>query len=137
MRRLVASLIGLTRIGIREDRGRMGGLGCRVTRHLALVYAIGGAFAGIAGALSAQVTQVVGLSSLGFSHSAEVLVMLVLGGVGRLWGAILGPALFIVVHHYAAAVDPLRWMFVIGGLLLAVVLVVPGGIAGGLAAVWE
>lgn len=136
LRRIVASPFGTTSIGIREDRGRMSALGSRVVRHLTFVYAIGGAFAGIAGAISAQVTQVVGLSSLSFAHSAEILVMLVLGGVGRLWGALLGPAVFIWVHHYAAAVDPLRWMFVIGGLLLIVVLVAPGGMAGALSDLW-
>jgi branched-chain amino acid transport system permease protein len=132
LRRLVRSPFGLTNIGIREDRERMASLGCLVNRHLTIVYAIGGALAGIAGALSAQITQVVGLSSLGFAHSAEVLVMLVLGGTGRLYGALVGTVVFMVVHHFAAAVDPFRWMFVIGGLLLVVVLFMRGGITGAL-----
>lgn len=132
LRRLVRSPFGLTNIGIREDRDRMASLGCLVKRHLTIVYAIGGALAGIAGALSAQITQVVGLSSLGFAHSAEVLVMLVLGGTGRLYGALVGTVVFMVVHHFAAAVDPFRWMFVIGGLLLVVVLFMRGGITGAL-----
>lgn len=133
LRRLVRSPFGLTCIGIREDRERMASVGCRVNRHLTIVYAIGGALAGLAGALSAQITQVVGLSSLGFAHSAEVLVMLVLGGTGRLWGALVGTLVFMVVHHFAAAADPFRWMFVIGGLLLVVVLFMRGGITGALA----
>jgi branched-chain amino acid transport system permease protein len=133
LRRLVHSPFGLTCIGIREDRERMASLGCRVNRHLTIVYAIGGAMAGVAGALSAQITQVVGLTSLGFAHSAEVLVMLVLGGTGRLWGALVGTLVFMVVHHFAAAADPFRWMFVIGGLLLVVVLFMRGGISGALA----
>jgi len=132
LRRLVRSPFGLTCVGIREDRERMAALGCRVNRHLTIVYAIGGAIAGIAGALSAQITQVVGLTSLGFAHSAEVLVMLVLGGTGRLWGALAGTLVFMVVHHFAAAVDPFRWMFVIGALLLVVVLFMRGGITGAL-----
>lgn len=133
LRRLVRSPFGLTCVGIREDRERMASVGCRVNRHLTIVYAIGGALAGLAGALSAQITQVVGLTSLGFAHSAEVLVMLVLGGTGRLWGALVGTLVFMVVHHYAAAADPFRWMFVIGGLLLVVVLFMRGGITGALA----
>lgn len=137
MRRLARSPFGLTCIGIREDRERMASLGCNVRRHLMTVYTIGGIFAGIAGALSAQVTQVVGLSSLGFAHSAEVLVILVLGGTGRLWGAIVGTVVFMVVHEVAAAVDPFRWMFVIGGLLLLVVLVLRGGITGSIARALE
>ena len=133
LRRVTRSPFGLTCIGIREDRGRMSSLGRRVNRHLWLVYTLGGSFAGVAGAISAQVTQVVGLSSLSFVHSAEVLVMLVLGGTGRLWGAIVGTAVFMIVHHYAAAVDPLRWMLFIGVLLLAVVLIMPGGITAAVA----
>jgi branched-chain amino acid transport system permease protein len=130
LRRVVASPFGLTCIGIREDRGRMSALGSDVPRHLTMAYAMGGAFAGMAGALSAQITQVVGLSSLSFNHSAEVLVMLVLGGTGRLWGAILGTVTFMLVHHLAANVDPFRWMLVIGCMLMAVVLAMPGGISG-------
>lgn len=132
LRHLVRSPFGLTCVGIREDRERMASVGCRVNRHLTIVYAIGGALAGVAGALSAQITQVVGLTSLGFAHSAEVLVMLVLGGTGRLWGALVGTFVFMVVHHFAAAADPFRWMFVIGGLLLVVVLFMRGGITGAL-----
>src|SRR5690606_30693193 len=83
MRRLVRSPFGLTCIGIREDRFRMTALGASVYRHSLVMYVAGGIFAGIAGALMAQTTQVVGLSSLGFTWSAEALVMLVLGGMGH------------------------------------------------------
>jgi branched-chain amino acid transport system permease protein len=128
MRRLVGSPFGLTCIGIREDRQRMTALGCHVYGHTLVMYVLGGVFAGIAGALMAQTTQVVGLSSLGFAWSAEALVMLVLGGMGRLWGAVIGTVLFMVVHHFASAIDPFKWMFVIGGLLIAVVLLFPSGL---------
>lgn len=64
LRRLVKSPFGLTCMGIREDRVRMQALGAPVMKHLTVAYAVGGCFAGIAGALSAQITQVVGLSSL-------------------------------------------------------------------------
>jgi len=128
MRRLVGSPFGLTCIGIREDRQRMTALGCHVYGHTLVMYVLGGVFAGIAGALMAQTTQVVGLSSLGFAWSAEALVMLVLGGMGRLWGAVIGTVLFMVVHHFASAIDPFKWMFVIGGLLIAVVLLFPAGL---------
>lgn len=136
MRRLAASPFGLTCVGIREDRVRMASLGTRVAGHLSALYVIAGAFAGMAGALSAQVTQVVGLSSLGFAHSADVLVMLVLGGTGRLWGAIVGAAVFMLVHHAAAGDDPFRWMLIIGAMLMAVVMVFPGGISGALHRLW-
>jgi branched-chain amino acid transport system permease protein len=137
LRRLVAAPFGLTLVGLREDRVRMVALGCRLQRRLGTAYLIGGAVAGLAGALSAQVTQVVGLSSLSFAQSAEALVMLVLGGTGRLWGAILGTAVFMGVHHLASSIDPLRWMLVIGVMLLGVVLFMPQGLSGAVVSLWR
>jgi branched-chain amino acid transport system permease protein len=136
LRRVVASPFGLACVGIREDRGRMAALGYDVPRQMSIAYMLGGAFAGVAGALSAQITQVVGLSSLGFAHSADVLVMLVLGGTGRLWGALIGTGVFMLVHHAAANVDPFRWMLVIGVMLAVVVLVLPGGLSGAASRLW-
>jgi len=90
------------------------------------LYVIAGAFAGLAGGLSAQVTQVVGLDSLGFGLSAEALVMLVLGGAGRLSGALIGTALFVGIHHFASLANPFHWLFVVGGLLMVVVFLPKG-----------
>ncbi len=131
LRRIMRSAFGLTCVGIREDRVRMSAMGCDVVGHQRLVYALGGGLAGLGGALSAQTVQVVGLHSLSFTTSAEALVMLILGGTGRLWGALIGTTLFMALHHVAAELDPFRWMFAIGGLLIAVVLVAPAGIANG------
>jgi branched-chain amino acid transport system permease protein len=128
LRFLTASPFGRTLVGIREDRDRMAALGTRSYPHLVRTYAISGAIAGTAGAVSAQTVQVVGLNTLSFSLSAEVLVMLVLGGTGRLWGALVGTLLFMMIHHSAAELDPFRWMFIIGGMLIAVVLFLPGGV---------
>lgn len=130
LRRLAASPFGLTAEGIRADAGRMRALGCPVFCHRLQVYTLGGAVAGAAGALSAQVTEVVGLAALGFQTSAELLVMLTLGGLGRLWGALLGVVVFLLVHHLAAAADPFHWLAVIGAMLILTVLVLPGGLIG-------
>lgn len=127
LRRLVNSPFGLSAKGIREDRHRMTALGFPVYRVMLLIYIIAGAIAGIAGALSAQTIQVVGLQSLSFTLSAEALVMLILGGTGRLYGAVIGTVVFMVVHHYAADLDPSTWMLVIGLMLIAVVLFLPKG----------
>lgn len=133
LRRFIRSPFGLTTMGIRDDAGRVSSLGGSVFWHLVKVYVIAGAVAGLAGGLSAQTVRVVSLSSLGFNLSAEALVMLVLGGTGRLWGALAGTLLFMMIHHYAAEIDPFRWMFVIGAMLITVVLLVPGGLANGVA----
>lgn len=124
-RRLVDSPFGLTVRGIHENRARMAALGTPVYKRLWMMYAIAGAFAGAAGALSAQTTAVVGLDSLSFSLSAEILVMLILGGVGRLSGALVGTTVFMLLHHTASSINPYHWLFVVGGLLMLVVLAPP------------
>lgn len=128
LRRLVASPFGLTCRGIMGDRVRMRAIGAPVVRHLLCVYAVGGAVAGIAGGLSAQTTQVVGLSNLGFELSAEGLVMLAIGGVGHLAGALLGVPVFMIVRHVTATINPYHWLLVIGVLLVVTVLFLPGGL---------
>ena len=128
LNRIAASPFGLTSQGIRSDPGRMTALGCSVYRHLVIVYMIGGLFAGLAGALSAQTAGVVGLNSFGFLLSAEALVMVVLGGTLRLSGAIAGTLAFMVIHHVTSTINPFHWLLVIGLLLVGVVLLLPGGL---------
>lgn len=125
-RRLVDSPFGLAVRGIHESRPRMAALGTPVYPRLLGMYVAAGALAGAAGALSAQTTAVVGLDSLSFALSAEALVMLILGGAGRLTGALVGAALFLVLHHTASSINPYHWLFVVGGLLMLVVLMPPG-----------
>jgi branched-chain amino acid transport system permease protein len=122
MRRIMGSPFGLACVGIHENRLRMSAMGNAVTAHLRRVYAVAGFFAGLAGALSAQINQIVGLDTLGFELSAEALVMLVLGGAGHLHGAIAGTLVFMGIHHLAAAINPYHWLFIIGALLVLVVL---------------
>lgn len=124
-RRLVDSPFGLSVRGVHENRARMAALGTPVYSRLLGMYTVAGALAGAAGALSAQTTAVVGLDSLSFGLSAEALVMLILGGAGRLSGALIGAAVFTVLHHTAASINPYHWLFVIGGMLMLVVLMPP------------
>lgn len=126
LRRIMRSPFGLCCVGIRENRERMAANGTRIYPHLVRLYVIAGFFAGLAGALTAQITQVVSLDSLGFELSAEALVMLVLGGLGTLNGAIIGTSLYSIIHHYAATANPFHWLFVIGGLLMLVVFLPKG-----------
>jgi len=126
LRQIMHSPFGLAVQGIRENRERMQANGTHIYPHLLKLYVLSGTFAGLAGGLSAQVTQVVGLDSLGFGLSAEALVMLVLGGAGNLLGAIVGTALFVGIHHFASMANPFHWLFVVGGLLMAVVFLPQG-----------
>lgn len=130
LRCLVASPFGLTCRGIKADQVRMRAVGAPVFRYQLCVYTIGGAFAGIAGALSAQTTQVVGLSNLSFELSAEGLVMLTIGGVGHLAGALFGVPAFMIIRHVAATINPYHWLLVIGLLLIVTILFLPQGLYG-------
>ncbi|WP_442881943.1 branched-chain amino acid ABC transporter permease [Duganella sp. S19_KUP01_CR8] len=132
LRRVVKSPFGLSLIGIREGARRMPALGVDVNRRLVAVFTLAATVAGLAGALLAQTTQFVGLDSLGFPRSAELLIMLVLGGTGRLYGALVGAAVFMLAQDYIAGLNPAYWQFYIGLLLMVIVLFARGGILGGL-----
>ena len=85
---------------------------------------------GIAGALLTQTTQFVALQVLSFDLSGTVLVMLILGGVGRLYGAFIGAPLYMIAQDQLAKDDPVYWLFWIGLLLVLVVMFARGGILG-------
>lgn len=104
----------------------MAALGTPVYRRLLVLYTLAGMLAGVAGAVNTQTNAIVGLDSLSFSLSAEALVMLILGGAGRLHGALIGAVIFTVLHHTAASINPYHWLFVIGLALMLVVLAPPG-----------
>ncbi len=132
MRRLVASPFGLSLIAIRENKRRMPAIGAPVQRRLVAAYTIGSGVAGIAGALLAQTTQFVGLDTLSFNRSAELMIMLVLGGTGRLYGAIIGTAVFMIAQDYLSGINPVYWQFWLGLLLVVFVFFARGGILGAL-----
>jgi branched-chain amino acid transport system permease protein len=110
----------------------MPAIGANVNQRLIAVFTIGAAVAGVAGALMAQTTQFVGLESLSFARSSELMVILVLGGAGRLYGALIGAMVFMLVQDYLASLNPAYWQFWIGLLLILIVLFARGGILGGL-----
>jgi branched-chain amino acid transport system permease protein len=132
-RRLVNSSFGLSLRGVRENLTRMPAIGSPYRRHLQTIYTISAGMAGVAGALLTQTTETVSLDTLSFQRSADVVVMLILGGTGRLYGGILGAIIFMVARDQLSDMNPQYWYFWIGILLVVVVLAMPGGILGGLA----
>ena len=128
--RVVKSPFGRSLDGIRQNPRRMRAIGAPVWWRLVAMYGLSAAMAGTAGALQAHATRLVGLTSLNLELSGIVAVMLVLGGERRLYGAFVGAAFFMIVQDWAAAKNPVYWMFVIGGLLMAVVLFLEGGLMG-------
>lgn len=130
IRRLLYSPFGAALTGIRENSVRMHAVGAPVFGRLLAVYTFSAMVAGIAGALLTQTNQFVGLNVLGFEPSGELLVMLILGGVGRLYGAFVGPLVFLIAQDYLARQFPEYWYFGIGLMLVIVVLFARGGILG-------
>jgi branched-chain amino acid transport system permease protein len=130
-RRLIHSPFGLALRGIRENGQRMPAIGAPTRMHIRTIYTIAAIIAGIAGAMLAQTTETVSLESLGFPRSADVLVMLILGGTGRLYGGLVGAAVYMVARDQFSGLNPQYWYFWIGLLLIAVVMLLPNGILGG------
>lgn len=130
MRCIVHSSFGRSLTGIRENVRRMHAIGAPVQRRRLIIYTISASFAGIAGALIAQTTQFVGLGVLGLERSGTVLIMLIIGGIGRLYGAFIGVPLYMIAQDRFAEADPVYWYFWIGLLMVFVVVFVRGGVLG-------
>jgi branched-chain amino acid transport system permease protein len=127
---LINSPFGWSLRGIRENDARMAAIGCPIMRRRLIVYVISAALAGLAGALQAQSTQFVALYSLSFELSGNILIMLILGGSGRLYGAFIGVPVFMLAQDLLAKQDPANWFLGLGIVLIALVLLAPGGILG-------
>jgi branched-chain amino acid transport system permease protein len=123
LRRLVHSPFGLSLQALRDNRLRLTALGFSVQRRLAAAYTVGAGLAGAAGALLAQTTGFASLDVLDFHRSADVMLALVIGGAGWLWGGLLGAVAFKVMHGLLAAVTPQYWTFWIGVFLVLLMLV--------------
>ena len=122
-RRIVASPFGWSLRAIRDNPLRAQAVGVPVHRRLVSVYTLAAMYAGIAGALLAQTTQFVSLDVLSFERSADVLLVLVIGGTGYLYGGIIGALLFKLAQDALSGLTPQYWHFWIGLLLVVLVLI--------------
>jgi len=131
IRTLVYSPFGQSLTGIRENILRMPAVGAPVRLRLVLCYSISAAIAGIAGGLWAQTNAYVNLSVLGLDRAATVLIVLILGGYGRLYGAFLGAVVYMTLAHYLSKLVPNAWWQLgLGLLLVAVALFARNGMLG-------
>jgi branched-chain amino acid transport system permease protein len=130
VRRIVYSPFGQALTGIRENVQRMHSIGSPVHRRLVTVYAISAGIAGIAGALFTQTNAYVTLTVFDFENSARVMVMLILGGTGRLYGAFVGAVAYMFMEDYFSKLSPTFWQFGIGLMLVLVVLFAKRGLLG-------
>jgi branched-chain amino acid transport system permease protein len=130
VRRIVYSPFGQSLTGIRENVRRMHAIGSPVHRRLVTVYTIAAGIAGIAGALFTQTNAYVTLTVFDFDNSAKVMVMLILGGTGRLYGAFLGAAVYLILEDHLSKLSPTFWQFGIGLMLVLAVLFARRGLLG-------
>jgi branched-chain amino acid transport system permease protein len=130
VRRIVYSPFGQALTGIRENVRRMYAIGSPVHRRLVTVYTIAAGIAGVAGGLFTQTNAYVTLTVFDFDNSAKVMVMLILGGTGRLYGAFAGAVVYMLLEDYLSKLSPTFWQFGIGLLLVLAVLFARRGVLG-------
>ncbi len=122
-RRLVHSPFGLSLRAIRGNALRAASIGIPVNRRLVAIYTVAAFYAGVAGALLTQTTQFCSLDVLSFDRSADLLLVLILGGIGYLYGGLIGAVVFKLVQDSLAAITPQYWQFWMGLVLVGLVLV--------------
>jgi len=135
-RRIVVSPFGLALRSIRDNPLRARAVGIPVSRRLVTIYTLAAAYAGVAGALLVQTTQFVSLDVLAFHRSADVMLILVIGGVGYLYGGLIGAVAFKVLQDILSSWTPQYWQFWIGLILVMLVLAGRDGLSDRMKASW-
>lgn len=128
VRWLIHAPFGQSIMAIRDNPDRAAAIGVPVLPRLVLVFSLSCGLAGLAGALQAEINQFVGLKDISFELSAGILVMLALGGSGRLYGALIGPVVYLVAQDYLAKDSPVLWQLWLGLIIMSLVLFAPGGL---------
>ena len=122
-RRLAKSPLGATLMAIRDNRLRAMAIGIPVSARLAVIYSIAAGVAGAAGALLAQTTGFASLDVFSFDRSADVMLLLVIGGTGWLYGGVAGAVVFKLLQDVISTITPQYWTFWIGLFLVVLMLV--------------
>jgi branched-chain amino acid transport system permease protein len=130
--RLIDSPFGAVVSALHRNANRARALGCPVQRYKLAVFTVAAMLAALAGTLQAQRTGFVSPDLLVWTSSGEVLIMVIIGGLGSLLGPIAGAALWTLLHHYLSAVTP-YWMAIMGSFFVAIVLFAGEGLYGALA----
>ncbi|RZI59296.1 MAG: branched-chain amino acid ABC transporter permease [Rubrivivax sp.] len=129
LRRLVNSPLGWLLQAARDNETRVAATGGRVFAVQWTAFIVAGAIAGLAGALLANLNGLVSPHLMHWSQSGQLMVMVILGGAGALWGGPLGAAVFLLLEELLSGVT-IHWQFALGAILLVVVLFAPRGLAG-------
>jgi branched-chain amino acid transport system permease protein len=136
VRTIVFSSFGQSLTGIRENTLRMHAVGAPVRQRLIICYTVSAAIAGVAGAVWAQANAYVNLSTLGMDRAAGVVIILALGGYGRLYGAFIGATLYMVLSHYLSKAYPAAWQLGLGLMLMIIALSARNGVIGIAEGLW-
>jgi branched-chain amino acid transport system permease protein len=129
LRQLLASPLGHSFVGIRENEARMRAVGYRTGQVKLISFVIGGAFAGFAGGLYAIFNSFISPDALHWSASGDVLIMVTLGGAGTLVGPVVGAAAFLLLKYLVSA-ESRHWLLIIGLVFIACVMFFPKGLYG-------
>src|ERR1700735_3855705 len=122
-RRIVHSPFGLSLRAIKNNPLRAAAVGVPVNRRLIAVYTLASFYAGVAGALFTQTTQLASLDVFAFERSADLMLVLVIGGTGYLYGGLIGAVVFKMLQEFFSTITPQYWQFWIGLVLVVIVLV--------------
>ena len=122
-RRIVHSPFGLSLRAIRNNPLRAAAIGVPVNRRLIAVYTLAAFYAGIAGALFTQTTALASLDVFAFERSADLMLVLVIGGTGYLYGGLIGAVVFRMLQEFFSNLTPQYWQFWIGLVLVVIVLI--------------
>jgi branched-chain amino acid transport system permease protein len=134
--RIIKSPFGHSLQGIRESETRMRALGYKIWLHRYIGFVISGFFAGVAGILYAHFSGIITPDNTGFAASGVVMIMIIIGGSGTLWGALIGSAVIFVLEFYVSGVSPDRWPIVLGVCFVAAVMFARKGIYPILEKLW-
>jgi branched-chain amino acid transport system permease protein len=122
-RRIVHSPFGLSLRAIRNNPLRAAAIGIPVNRRLVAIYTVAAFYAGVAGALFTQTTALAALDVFSFERSADLILVLVIGGTGYLYGGLIGAVVFRMMQEMFSTITPEYWQFWIGLVLVVIVLV--------------
>jgi branched-chain amino acid transport system permease protein len=134
---IIKSPFGNSLQGIRESETRMRALGYKVWLHRYIAFVISGFFAGVAGILYAHFSGLMTPDNTGFAASGLVMIMIIIGGSGTLWGALIGSTVVFVLEFYVSGISTDRWPIVLGACFVLAVMFARRGIFPVLDKVWN
>lgn len=137
MRCIVNSPFGYALRGIRTSESRMRAMGYNTWLYKYIAFIIGGLFAGTAGVLFAYQSGVIAPWHLGVTVSTLAILMCIIGGLGTLWGPVIGALVIILVEYFSSIYVPERWPLILGVVFVIAVMFLRGGIATYLSRLWK